>query len=80
MFFRFIKWFLVVWVLFVAVSIAGGGGEQFRSFQEKAGGLTGRITELLAAKADSLKEEADCVVEFVKNLTGKKHELAKTVF
>lgn len=64
--FKLLKWSLIGWVLFVAVSIAGGGGDQFRSLQEKAGGVMQRAVELLAAKADSLKDEADSIIEFIK--------------
>lgn len=77
--FKFLKIALGAWILFMAVAIIGGGGDQFRSAHEKAGGVTQKIVGLIADKADRFKNEADSIKEFIKNWSSKenKKEIAK---
>lgn len=68
--FGVLRMILLSWVLFIAVSIMGGGGDQFRSLNEKSGLLSEKITDMIASKADSLKAEADAMGKKVKKWTG----------
>jgi hypothetical protein len=73
---KFFKRLLLIWILFISIAVAGGGGEPFRLLVEKAGCVTG----ILAAKADDLKAEADSIVEKIKELINGKKDLAKQGF
>jgi len=73
----FFKRLFLIWVLFISIAVAGGGGEQFRLFGEKAGGISKTVVGILAAKADDLKADADSVVEKIKGLISGKKDIAK---
>ncbi|MBI3592738.1 MAG: hypothetical protein HY099_04580 [Nitrospirae bacterium] len=61
--FKFLKIILAVWVLFIAVSVIRGGGDDFRSMSDKSGTVIKYAADLLADKADSLSSEAEAVKE-----------------
>ncbi|MEW5746699.1 MAG: hypothetical protein AB1805_14815 [Nitrospirota bacterium] len=69
----------VLWIFFVMIAIASGGGDRFRSLQGEAGWLTEKILDLLAAKADDLREEVDTVKERIQQWSGGKKDLARNV-
>ncbi|MCL4491809.1 MAG: hypothetical protein M1510_07900 [Nitrospirae bacterium] len=73
---KFIKRILIVWLVFVILAVVGGGS-QFRIVNDKAGWLTKAVFDALASKADDLKEDADFLIGIIKDLAGKKKELAK---
>ena len=74
--FGILKKIFIVWILFIAFAVISGGGDPLRSFYEKTGL---QVMEYAATKADSLKEEADGIVEFFKGLTGKKKDIARNM-
>lgn len=74
---KFLKRFIIIWVLFITVSVIGGGGDQFRWFFDKTGLVSQKVADWIATKADSLKDEADAVKELVKGWTGGKKKIAK---
>jgi hypothetical protein len=74
---KFLKRAIIIWVLFIAISITGGGGDQFRWFFDKTGLVSQKVTDWIVSKADSLKDEADAVRERVKEWTGGKKKIAK---
>jgi len=74
---KFLKRFIIIWVLFITVSVIGGGGDQFRWFFDKTGLVSQKVADWIATKADSLKDEADAVKELVKGWTGSKEKIAK---
>ncbi len=74
--FKLLKRIIIVWVLFIAISVIGGGGDQFRWFFDKTGIVSQKVTEWIITKADSLKEEADAAREFVREWTDGKKNLA----
>ncbi len=76
---KFVKRILILWILFLVLAIAGGGGNQFRSMQGKAETITEKIMDVLAVKADSVKEDADSLKESILSLIGGKKEIAKNV-
>lgn len=75
--FKVFKKVLVLWMLFVMVAVVGGGGDQLRSLQGDAGWLTGKLLDVLAAKADSLKYEMDSLKERFEKWSGKDKELSR---
>jgi len=75
----FFKRLLLVWVLFILIAIAGGGGKQFRLFGAKAGAISEIVVGILAAKADDVKEDADSVVDKIKELINEKKDVAKNL-
>ncbi len=74
---KLLKRIIIVWVLFITIAVIGGGGDQFRWFFDKTGIVSQKVTDWIATKADSLKEEADAVKELVKQWTGSKKKLAQ---
>lgn len=74
---KFFKRLLLIWILFISIAIAGGGGEPFRLLGEEAGGMSKTVAGILAAKADALKAEADSIVEKIKELINGKKDIAK---
>jgi hypothetical protein len=74
--FRFIKGIIILWVSFVVVSVAAGGGDHFRTVFKEVGWISGKVTDFIADKADRFKEDADAIVEFVKG--GRKKSESST--
>ncbi len=74
---KFFKRLLLMWILFISIAIAGGGGEPIRFLGEKAGGISQTVAGILAAKADDLKADADSIVEKIKELIDGRKDLAK---
>ncbi len=76
---KYLKRIVVLWIVFIVLAVAGGGGSQFRSMHEKAEGITLEIIDALAAKADSVKEDADSLKESILSLVETKKDLAKNL-
>lgn len=74
---KYLKIILAGWVLFIVVSVAGGGGDQFRAANDKTNSVTQKVADFIADKADTLKEEADNIKDLVKNWAGGKKEVAQ---
>ena len=74
---KFLKRAIIIWALFIAISVIGGGGDQFRWFFDKTGLVSQKVTDWIVSKADSLKDEADAVKELVKECTGGKKRIAQ---
>lgn len=75
--FKILKRIIIVWMLFIVISVIGGGGDQFRWFFDKTGLVSQKVTDWIASKADSLKEEADAVKELVRGWTASKKKIAQ---
>lgn len=75
----FLKTIIIAWALFIAVSVIGGGGDLFRSLFDKTGGVSQKVTEWVAGKADRYKEDADSIKQFVKDLASEKKKMAKDI-
>ena len=73
---KFFKRLLLIWILFISVAVAGGGGGSFRLLGEKTRGLSKAVAVIIAAKEDDLKAEADSIVRKVKELIYGKKDLA----
>lgn len=74
--FNYFKKLLIIWAVFILLgSIAGGG--LLRSFGDKAGGVAQKVIEVLAAKADDLKNDADLIVSGIRYMLGGKKGIAR---
>ncbi|MBZ0156234.1 MAG: hypothetical protein K8I29_08510 [Alphaproteobacteria bacterium] len=71
------KKFLVVWVLFIIFALASGGGGLLRSLSGDAGIFLQALINVVADKADSLKEESEGIQEKIREWTGRKQEIAR---
>lgn len=77
---KFLKILVAGWILFIVLSVIGGGGDQFRSIHDKTNGVTQKIADFISDKADGLKEDADNLKNRIKDWTGGKKELAKKAY
>ncbi|MFO0752966.1 MAG: hypothetical protein U0411_06540 [Thermodesulfovibrionales bacterium] len=74
---RIARKFLVVWVLFIIFALASGGGGFLRSLSGDAGTFLQALINVVADKADSLKEEGEGIQEKIREWTGRKQEIAR---
>ncbi len=64
---RFIRRVALIWLLFIIVSIFAGG-DIFREANAKVGLFSEKAIEMIAGKADGLKEDAENIKSYVKRV------------
>ncbi|HTZ16861.1 MAG TPA: hypothetical protein VMB78_00320 [Dissulfurispiraceae bacterium] len=75
---RLLKLMIIAWILFAFAAVANNGGYKIRSMEEDTHRVISKTINIVADKADSLKEQADAAKEKVKNLAGAKKEVAQS--
>ncbi len=65
---RFICLSSILIILFIVITIWGNGGDKFRMFGDKTGGIIKKASNILAEKSDEYKEKAD---DYMKKLKKK---------
>lgn len=62
---------IITLALFIGITIWGKGGDKFRWFGEKTGGIIKKGADELGKKADEAKEKADITKEKIRKWTGR---------
>ncbi len=75
---RALKLLVTAWILFAFAAVANNGGYKIRAMEADTHKVVSKTINVVADKADSLKEQADAAKEKVKNLTGSKQEVAQS--
>jgi hypothetical protein len=75
---RALKLIIAAWILFAFAAVANNGGYKIRAMEDGTHKAVSKTINIVADKADSLKEQADTAKEKVKNITGAKKEVAQT--
>ncbi len=75
---RALKLAMIAWILFAFAAVANNGGYKIRAMESDTHKVVSKTINVMADKADSLKEQADVAKEKVKNITGVKKEVAQT--
>lgn len=76
--FKMLKLAIAAWIVFAFVAVANDGGYKIRAMENDTQKVVSKTMNLMADKADSLKEQADSAKEKVKRITGTKKEVAQT--
>lgn len=73
-----LKMLIAAWIIFAFVAVANDGGYKIRAMEASTQEVVSKTINIVADKADSLKEQADAAKEKVKRLAGAKGEVAQT--
>ena len=76
--FKVLKLFIAAWIIFAFAAVANNGGYKIRAIEGDTHRVVSKTINIVADKADSLKEQADTAKEKVKNIAGVKKEVAQT--
>ena len=73
-----LKLLIAVWIAFAFIAVANDGGYKIRSIESGAQQVVSKTINIVADKADSIKEQADSAKDKVKRIAGVKDEVAQT--
>lgn len=75
---KILKVMIAAWILFAFIAVANDGGYKIRGMEAGAQQVMSKTINIVADKADSIKEQADAAKEKVKRIAGAKDEVAQT--
>lgn len=75
---KVLKIMIAAWIVFAFIAVANDGGYKIRSMEAGAQQVVSKTINIVADKADSIKEQADAAKEKVKRIAGAKDEVAQT--
>ena len=75
---KILKFLIAAWIIFAFVAVANNGGYKIRAMEGDTHKAVSKTINIVADKADSLKEQADTAKEKIKNIAGAKKEVAQT--
>jgi hypothetical protein len=76
--FKILKLVIAAWIIFAFIAVANNGGHKIRAMEGNTQKVVSKTINIVADKADSLKEQADTAKDKVKRITGTKKEVAQT--
>jgi hypothetical protein len=75
---KILKLIIAAWIIFAFIAVANNGGYKIRAMEDGTHKAVSKTINVVADKADSLKEQADTAKDTVKNITRGKKEIAQT--
>jgi hypothetical protein len=75
---KMLKLLIAAWIIFAFIAVANNGGYKIRAMEGDTHKVVSKTINIVANKADSLKEQADSAKDGFKRLTGAKEEVAQT--
>ena len=75
---KILKLLIAVWIVFAFIAVANDGGYKIRAMESGAQQVVSKTINIVADKADSIKEQADSAKDKVKRIAGAKDEVAQT--
>ncbi len=76
--FKILKLVIAAWIIFAFIAVSTNGGYKIRAMEGHTQKVVSKTINIVADKADSLKEQADSAKDKVKRITGTKKEVAQT--
>jgi hypothetical protein len=76
--FKILKLVIAAWIIFAFIAVSTNGGYKIRAMEGDTQKVVSKTINIVADKADSLKEQADSAKDKVKRITGTKKEVAQT--